>query len=216
MPIALHQSPSHKSDSVRWGRELAQTKHSICRTIARGVQSGLKVRPQARRAARRWNGKPYRCDPTRKFSLSQTTIVRAWYRWQRGGQVPAAVRLQFNGSAHAMPALMLVRFVTFCAEADWTSQRAAWRAFIRQPGAFARGPRPAKHNRRYSFGTVRRHFPFAAFRALQAARKAEAAARHERAVLLVQTSAEIRRRLPDRPKRKRRTGAEFSLQGAQL
>lgn len=216
MSANCHRSskPSPQSgaqpDFPVWRREYEQSLHRICQGIKSGLERGESLCAIARRCSRRWNGKTFKSDPTRTFFLSFGTIIRLWYRWKRGGEVPAAVRLRYRGTAAHLPAPMVVRFLEFCLARSFSSFKAAWMAYQSRPDARARG------SVRYSYGQVLRYFRGTDFRAIQIQLAAIAAAQAELVRLRVELTARIRRQLPDRPARKRRTSAEISLDSAHL
>jgi hypothetical protein len=49
-------------------------------------------------AARRWKGKTYRSAPGRSISLSEGTLDRLWYRWQKAGRDPRAIELGYKAA----------------------------------------------------------------------------------------------------------------------
>lgn len=200
-----------------WRIEFEQSLHRVCTGLKRGVEQGKPLRRLIARAAKRWDKKPFRFDPSRKFQLSRATLNRLFNQWRRGGGVPSALRHRYHPAGPSVPAPVLVRFVAFVAGRPWPSLKAAWKEFASHPGAYyARGRKPAARRLPFTYGQVNRYFSGANFRALQTQLAARTRAEQELARLRVEITAGIRRRVPDHPQRKRRAGSELSLLSAQL
>lgn len=203
----------HKS-VVTWKGERENILQSICKSIARQVSHGEKVRPLIHRAASRWNGKPFRCDPKRKLVLSAARLLNLYYHWKRSAELPSAFRFRYVGTAPTVPAAVLCRFIEFCAAMRWPSMKAAWTAFARRKGSFRNGQR--KSRVRFTYQQALRYFPASKFRALQTQLVARANAEIELGRLRLQYCFKIRECHPDRPRRVRCSGSELSLGSAAL
>lgn len=152
----------------------------------------------------------------RRCRLSTPSLWRLFRVWKRGGQTPEALRRRPNkGLVSSLPAPMLCRFVQFCATLRRPSLKAALADFMKRGGVFGSGRR-GKKRLRITYGMVQFYFSGANFRQLQSAQEAIEAARRELAALRLRFEAEIRQRLPDVPRRRRRTGAELSLGASEL
>jgi hypothetical protein len=88
-------APSGIKALPAWQREREAILQRLCIWIESKVSQGKKVRPLARQAARRWHGKAFRCDPSRKLTLSANRLVAIYYKWQRSGRNPRALALEY-------------------------------------------------------------------------------------------------------------------------
>jgi hypothetical protein len=116
--------PSTKSISD-WKKERAAKLQNSCERLRVAVAAGKPVGKTVHRVARSLNGRPYRCDPSRRLKLSAVTMRRVWDVWRRGGEVPAAFKLNFYRHPSALTAPVLERFAHFVSAGHYRSMRAA-------------------------------------------------------------------------------------------
>jgi len=219
--ISRQSSPNPNRPLSRFLRPSVwqQARTTILQRICTGVESlvsrGAKVRPLINRAAKRWNAKPFRSDPSRRLKLSASRLLTLFYNWKRNGQLPGAFHLGYFKTPPTVPAPVLCRFVDFCAARPRANLKSAWSAFANRPGAFRRGrhagPRP-----NFSYPVIRRFFTAAQFNAIQKQLEFRAQAEREIGRLRLQYQFEIRERLPARPRRIRRSAVTMSLDSASL
>jgi hypothetical protein len=194
-----------------WQREHQQTVLRICILIAARLQKGESISRCVRRYSKRWNGKPFECDPSRKFQLSQETIRRAFWKWRRGGEVASAVALQYQPAiASKVTAPVLRSFITAlflpsvrsCVEA-FRLLEARRRRAGHLPGT-GRGRRAkAKSLDGVCYSTLLRHLPTGLARRIRSARRAAAEAERALSQLRFAIESQALATLP--PKRKRPT-----------
>lgn len=183
--------------------ERAARLQKICVQIERArVRTNLPLTTLVRRAARRWNKHPFRCNPSRRLAMSFPTLVRCWYLWWKGGRTPSVFQLHYGPGNRVITAKLLTRFVNFCAARPWPSLKAAWATFVKCKGAFGRGRRSTRR-RLPTYDGVRYHLPLTTWRELQAPLTKIEAARRELAAVRLQICADMRERLPDRLPRRR-------------
>src|ERR1017187_8867146 len=185
-----------------WQTERAKKLHRACLSVQRAVHRGGNVGTAIARASRRLHGWPFKCDPARRLSLSQKTMRRNWDAWRRGGQVPAALRLQYLQRRPQISARLLIRFADFCSRVQQPSVKTAWQNFSARGGSFGRGRRTG-NRLKITCGQICYHFPAAVFYQMQAELKAIQTARMNLGQLRLKTIAGIRDRLPDRCRAKR-------------
>jgi hypothetical protein len=200
------------SKSNQWQTERAAKLQRACEQIRRAIASGKPVGKTIRRVARRLNGRPYRCNPSRRLKLHPVTLRRIWDAWRRGGEVPAVFKLNFYRQPSALTAAVLVRFTDFVCASHHRSMRAAWQRFCARPGAFKASDRREKKVRKVTYDMVCHNFGAANFYRLQGALKAMHAAQINLAKERLDISASIRNRLPDRLLRRRvKQGITFEI-----
>lgn len=68
-----------------WVQERAFWLGRICRLIDARRLKGKTLGCSFRHFSRKWWGKAYRVNPSRKWRLGQGTLVRAYYRWKKQG-----------------------------------------------------------------------------------------------------------------------------------
>lgn len=185
-----------------WQLARAKILQRACQRIRAAVAAGKPIQRTIRRVARSLDGRAYRGDPARRLKLSAKTLRRAWDNWNRGGQVPAAFKLNFNPRRKFIPAPVLMRFAEFCASRPLPSLADAWRKFSARGGSFGHGRRAAGPLA-VSYFVLSQHFPAAVFYQLQAELKAIRTAQMNLGRLKLKAIADIRARLPDRPPRRR-------------
>jgi hypothetical protein len=184
-----------------WQIERARKLHRACLSLQSAIQRGETKSKALRRVARNFTGRKFKSNPARHMALSAGTLRRLFRVWQRGGEVPSALIIQWRSRRTTIPAPLLVRFADFCSRTRQPNLRAAWQKFCAHGGSFGRGRR-ARKSLRISYGQVRYHFPVAGFYLMQSKLKAIATAQTEMGALRLAIAADIRRRLPDRPARK--------------
>jgi len=185
-----------------WQIERANKLHRACRSVQTRINHGERTRRAFRRVAKYHNGRAFKCDPKRHLSLSEQTLRRAFTRWKHGGEVAAALTLQYRPRRPAIPAPVLVRFADFCASFRLPSMKVAWDKFSTRGGSFGLG-RHARNPLKISYGLLRYHFPAPDFYLMQAQQQAIQAAQTNLAQLRLKVIADIRSRLPERPPRRR-------------
>jgi len=197
--------PSSKRTS-EWQMERGQILHHACLSVQRAIHRGGNVGTAIARASRRLHGRPFQSDTSRRLSLSQKTMRRAWDSWRRGGQVPASVRLQYRQRIPQISSRLLIRFADFCSRVQQPSVKTAWQNFSARGGSFGRGRRSG-NRLKITYGQICYHFSAAAFYQMQAELKAIQTAQTNLGQLRLKTIADIRNRLPDRPPRAKRENA---------
>lgn len=185
-----------------WQTERAKILQRACRSIKAAAQRGAPIGRAIRRTARRYNGRPFKCDPARRLAVSSKSLRRHWDAWRRGGELPAAFRLQFKSRPSAVTAPVMIRFADFCATGRRKSMRAAWLAFAARPGAFGHGRRK-KNFRPISYDSALREFGAANFYLIQDALRKMQTSQTNLAQVRLSIIADLRRRLSDRPPRPR-------------
>jgi len=166
------------------------------------INHGERSQKSFRRVAKYYDGRSFKCNPKRHLSLSEQTLRRAFARWKHGGELPAAFRIDYQPRRPAITAPVLVRFTNYCASQQLPSVKSAWQKFSARGGSFGRGQHASKPLK-ISYGQLRYHFPAADFYLMQGELKAIQAAQTKLAQLRLKVMADIRRRLPDRPPRRR-------------
>ncbi len=113
-----------------WVLERAKLLHTICRHVERRLPKDGILRA-ARRFARRWNGRSFRCEPTRKLRLGGSTLVRFFYQWKKAGRCPAAFQLHFQAGTAPVPGTLVEMFAKACQAEGVTSMRTGFDAVVR-------------------------------------------------------------------------------------
>jgi len=198
---AMKSLPASKSIPA-WQAERAKKLQRACQTIKAAIQRGEKISRAIRRAARSRSGRTYKSDPSRRMALSTATMRRMWDIWKRGGEIPAAFKLNYHVQPSAVPAAVLERFVISCSGLPQPSLAAAWRQFSARGRGLWTGRRPARRLK-ISDDQIYHYFPAAKFYLMQAQLRAVENALVELARLRFEAIAEIRRRLPTPPPRPR-------------
>jgi len=190
------------NDTSAWQAERAALLHRACKSVQARINRGQKISKAIRCVAKRLKLRQFRSDPKRRLALTEKTLRRHFKTWQRGGEVPAAFKLNYHSRRPSVPATLLVRFAEFCACQKLASLKSAWNKFCQRGGSFGRG-RHAGKPLKVSYGQLRYNFPAADFYLLQGELKAIQALQTKLAQLRLEIVADIRRRLPDRPPRRR-------------
>lgn len=202
------KKPHHTTD---WQAERAQLVHDICGDIAARRDKREKLSDCIRLYVRRFNGNPYRCDASRRLALSKTTLTRAYYQWRRGGEVAAAVRLNYaraNRPKVSAPALR--SFVAICFQPGINSGKQAFaRLGRRRLETFTRLHRPPLAGVTYS--TLLRYLPPGVFKQIRSARRALADAELKLARLRLQVEAHAVGTLPPAKPRQHRSSLNFEI-----
>ncbi len=192
-----------------WQIERAAILHRACQGIRAAVSSGKGIQRKICQVSRRLNGRPFKCDPSRRLFLSATTMRRVWDAWRRGGEVPAARRLQYRVRRPRISAALLIRFANFCSGVPLPSVKDAWQRFAARGGNFGRG-RHAGNRLKITYGQICYHFPASVFYRMQYHLKTIRAEQSALGQLRMNTIADIRNRVPDRPPRVKR-GNTFDI-----
>jgi hypothetical protein len=213
----LQREASQALPPAGWRGEREARLQAICNGIAAHHAKGESLSRACAHFARLWNGKPFRCDPSRRWKLGTSTLLRLYGRWRRQGELPAAFRLGYVNPPKVEPAL-LVRFIQLAAQPSCRSLRDAFEILRRRwqrgggvPGT--PGRRWGRHRRppAVSYATLARHFPRRRFDQLAALAALAEAAKKERARLLLAFVAEAEA-LPRPPKRAwRRRREDFAI-----
>jgi hypothetical protein len=193
--------PSSKSISA-WQTERQAKLQRACNRIRRAQAAGKPIGKTIRRVSHSLNGRPFRCDPARRLMLSAATLRRLWDNWRRGGEVPAAFKLNFYRQPSALTAPVLVRFTDFISAGYHRSLSAAWQKFCNRAGALGYGRRKADQ-RKITYDMLRHNFGVANFYRIQGALKSLQAAQNHLAKERWEITAAIRARLSNRPRRHR-------------
>jgi hypothetical protein len=175
-----------------WHMERAQKLQRACERIRAAVASGEPLQKTIRRVARSLNGRPYRCDASRRLALSPKTLYRVWYAWRHGGEVPAVFKLNYFVRPSSVPASVMIRFVVYCAGIPQKSRSLA-KAWLE----FSKLGKPVK----ISLDQVYHYFPAAEFHQMQEQFEAIVTASFELDRLRHKNIASIKDRLPAPPVR---------------
>jgi len=170
-----------------WQTERVEKLHRACLSVQSAVNRGEYVSRAIYHVSRRLNGRPYKCDPSRRMALANSTMRAIWDTWRKDGMVPAALRLNYYSGNRIIYAPLLIRFLNFCAEWHWKTYKAAWAAFC------------VCENQKLSYGTLLRYLPEKCFKEFRRRHKSICRAQLEISRLRERYIAEIRERLPDRP-----------------
>lgn len=84
-----------RRSSSRWQLERARRLHCICQGVAAALQRGETHHAAISRAARRWHGKSYRCEPARKWKLSAHSLRAHFAAWRKS-PTPSAFSLGYR------------------------------------------------------------------------------------------------------------------------
>ena len=183
--------------------ERANKLQRACERIRTAVGAGKPIQKTIRRVARSLNGRPYRCEASRRLALSPKTLRRVWDDWRRGGEVPAVFKLNYFVRPSSVPATVMIRFVVYCAGLPQPSRSLAkaWREFSKQG-------RPVKT----SLDQVYHYFPAAEFHQMHEQFEAIVTASFELDRLRLKNIASIKDRLPAPPVRlRKKTKTAFEI-----
>jgi hypothetical protein len=194
-----------------WQAEHETKLQRLCERIRARVDDGQPLLKAVRREARRYQGRPFRTDPARRWALSWPTLLRWWYCWRLSGELPCAFRLRFAARKTTLPLPVVTRFIGFCSDNQFHSQRAAWLAFAKVEAKRWRHWRSGRPSRGYRFSAARRFFTGTDFRKLQAELKAIAHHQKERGRLRILFCADAQRRFPAPAARHRRNRWNYSI-----
>lgn len=115
-----------------WQKEREAILQRLCQRIEDQVSQGKKVRPLIWRAARRWNGKPFRCDPSRTLALSPGGFNKLFYNWRRNGRTAQSFALKFNpANRRPVTPQQVTRFVRHASQPGTFTFAAAFAAMQR-------------------------------------------------------------------------------------
>jgi hypothetical protein len=124
-----------------WQIERARALHQVCHRIQTRLDRGEPLLRTVRLFSRRWQGKPFHCDPARRWNLSRGTLLRWFYRWQHNGYTPAAFALGYKSGRPRIPAVLVTETMRRCALPGVFSLAAAVRSMARdlERGHFIKG-----------------------------------------------------------------------------
>lgn len=108
-----------------WQFERAKRLHRICQCIEGRVSRGGKLRHALTWFVWRWNGRAFRCDPSRKFRLKKQTLRDWYYAWRKNGRKEAAVMLKYRASRPKRARAQVEEFLRICVESNCDSFHAA-------------------------------------------------------------------------------------------
>lgn len=74
----------------------------------------------------RWDGKPYKANPSKKIRLGYGSVLRIWYQWHRGGSQPEAIIARF-GTNRKLDRKDVLAFARLCLAPDLVSIDKAWK-----------------------------------------------------------------------------------------
>lgn len=172
------------------------------------LQGGESLSGCVGKFSRIWDGKAYRCDPSRSYRLSEKTLFRVFAQWRRGGEVPSAVALRYASRATKITGAMMRFFVRFLLTSADGNTCQAYRELsemrARKPYAFG------KRKKLPSYSAFIRNLPVGAGRDIAAARKALNDAAMDLAKLSLSIEAHAAGSVPARPPRKQRP-PEFEI-----
>ena len=174
-----------------WQTERANRLHRQFKRVEVALQAGKSVSDALRQFEWYWRGEHYRTDARRRVRFSLSTLRRLFYRWRKGGRLPAALALNFARLQPYVSAPVMVRLVNICTSRRWPSLLAAWNAsgLERQP---------------ITYGQAVRYFSAAHFRELQTQLATIESAPRELKRLVNHHTQHLRRRLPARIRRQRK------------
>ena len=121
------KAPAREPAHVQWAAERARILRRLCQRIEANVQAGSKTEAEIRKAARRWNGKPFKTTPGRKLKLSEETLGRVYRKW-KPGHSEAAFELGYLTHGTTLPEWAIKQFCRNCSRAGITSRAEAVRA----------------------------------------------------------------------------------------
>lgn len=180
-----------------WQIDRACILHRACVRIAQAVEAGELISDVVHRVAGRIRGRRYHSQPDRRLDLSDVTLKRHYLKWQRLGKSADAFKLNYKPRRSRIPALVLVRFVEFCASKRIATIKDAWRQFQSRPGV----GRCNITAQKISLAQVYYFFPAQAFYQIQAHLKNIETEQTTIAALRLNAIAKIRERIPDRVKK---------------
>jgi hypothetical protein len=108
-----------------WQKERAKILQAVCLHIQARVNGGSFAEREIRRAAARWNGKPFKVDPNRSLRLSVSSLRRVYFGFKRRGA--EALQLDYKPSASRVPSAVVREFLEICLEGGTMSRAEAIR-----------------------------------------------------------------------------------------
>lgn len=201
--------------SKAWQRERGQRLHRKFLSVEKAIAAGKTFKQATKMFVWFWRGKGYRCDRSRQARFSLGSLRHLFRQWRLNGRTPLALRLKYRGLVPSVPVKLLERFVDFSAALQFRHMKDAWQAFIKRGGRFGPG-RGSNQPATVTYGQLQYFFTGKKFARLQSAQRAIKRAEKHKANLRWQYTAEIRERLPARPRRVRRTAATVSLDSSAL
>lgn len=202
--------------SHAWQQERANLLHRQFKRMQARQAAGQPITKRLRFFGWYWHRRFYRTAPDRRVEFSVATLKRLFRQWQKAGCVRSALLPQYRPAGPSIPLWVYLRFLAFVGRLDFPNLRAAHAEFCRRGGWVGKGRQPAKPTALLSYGQLQYYFSGALFADLQAKRRAIAKAQMNFAEARIQADAWLRANVPERPQRRRRTGAELSFTAAQL
>ena len=200
--FTVKKSLFSKTSNSGWQREHGEIIHQTCLRVKKLVAAGHPIQKTIRRVARGLNGKPFKCDPSRRLKLSPQSLRRWWDIWRRGGEVAAAVRLKFAAFIKPVPVQVLRRFVEYCGQRCHRSLSDAWRSFLARGTRVGRG-RGVRMPVEVSDYQLRKYIPTPVFKTLQSALKDVEAAEARLQEVKFAAIQGVLNQVPTRPTRQR-------------
>lgn len=208
--------PENQPACPAWRLEFANLLHRQFKRMQARQDAGQPIAKHLRVFSWYWSKRFYRTAPDRRVSFSVGGLKRLFLRWKQGGCVRSALLPQYRPAGPSIPLWVYLRFLSFVCRVEFPTLRAAHAEFCRRGGWVGRGRQPGKPVALLSYGQLQYYFPGDLFHELQARRRAIAKAQTDFAETRIQAEARLRADVPDRPQRRRRTGAELSLEAAGL
>lgn len=160
-----------------------------------------------------WRKRTYHSDRTRQVRFSYRTLVNRYYQWLKAGRRKESLFRRWVGLYPGVPAQALCNFVEFCSRHQFPHMKAAWQEFTRRKGWIGRG-RQSTAPLKVTYGQLQYYLTGKKFAKLQSALRAITRAETHLDNLRSEYTAEIRARVPARPRR--RTRQELSQGSAAL
>jgi hypothetical protein len=104
-PMAADRnSPLSAAAFSTWLVEDSVLMDRICRRMEVRLSRGQKLNRVVKLFARRWNGKAYKANQGRKIHLSQSSLIRRFYKWRAHGRRAESVQLGYARANRPTPA----------------------------------------------------------------------------------------------------------------
>ncbi len=160
-PSASASAPITAPRISQWQIEREKLLLRLCRLMLTRVQGGQSISKAAREVSRRWNGRHYKCEPTRRIQLSASSFAAHFSRWQKDQRIES-FRLAYKGPTAKKVPPAFIREVARRAQAP---EVYSWQSILRSMQAdMNRGKRipglPKKLNRFGSLPSTRTAYRF--------------------------------------------------------